>query len=108
MVTARVALIPVHRCSTIQTLDEVFALVGAGRETHAALGEQSACLIANCIANDRGPAIISGISLAPIVLAVLWLRLWPKARSSLSLRTLFGVESMAAVSRSSIVVILKS
>ena len=105
MVTARVALIPAHRCSTMETLDDAFSVIGASPARGTDFERELAGLIASCIANDSGPAIISGISVAPSVLAILWSRMWPKVRPSLSLRTLFGVESMAAVSRSSIVVI---
>ena len=104
MVTARVALVPVQRCVRMETLGEMMAFVGAALDVDNALAQQLACAAASCISSGHGPAIIPGISSAPLVLAALWPRLWPKARASLSLRTLFSAESMASVSRSSIVV----
>ena len=105
MVTARVALVPVDRCGEIETLDEIFALVGAGLEKDKAPLQPLAGAVANCIASQDGPAIVVGVWVAPLVLSALWARLWPTARASISLRTLFGVESMDSVSQSTIVVI---
>ena len=105
MVTARVVLVSVDQCATIDTLDDAFASVGA-LPTEADNPESPlAGVIASCLANGEGPAIILGLPQAPIVLAAVWPRLWPSARASLSLRTLFGVESLDSVSRSSIIVI---
>ena len=105
MVTARVALVPVDSCGEIETLDEIFAFVGGGLEKDKTPLRQLAGSVANCIASQAGPAIVAGVWVAPLVLSALWSRLWPAARASLSLRTLFGVESMDSVSPSTVVVI---
>ena len=105
MVTARVALIQADQCEKVDILDELFALVGGVSELEKAPMARLAGVVANCIANQDGPAIVAEISVAPLVLAALWPRLWPSARCALSLRTLFGVEALETVARSSIVVI---
>ena len=105
MVTARVALVPVDRCGEIETLDEIFALVGADLQEDATSLRSLTGSVANCIANQEGPAIVAGVSVAPSVLSALWSRLWTTARASLSLRTLFGEESIDSVSQATIVVI---
>ena len=105
MVTARVVLVPVDQCSKIDTLDELFPSVGFDPEQNLGRVLNLAGRVADWLANGRGPAIVSGISVAPLVLAVLWPCLWTRARASFSLRTLFGAESIGTVSPSSIVVI---
>ena len=105
MVIARVALVPEDLCGGIGDLDGILALVGAGPSDNSVPVRRLAGSVANCIATQIGPAIVVGVHLAPLVLAVLWARLWPTARATLSLRTFFGVESVESVSASSIVVI---
>ena len=104
MVVARVALVPVHQCGRIETLGDMMQLVGAKLDVDRALAQQLASASADWMSNQQGPVIIPGISTGPLVLSALWPRLWPRARASLSLRTLFGAESLVSASPSTIVV----
>jgi len=106
MVTANVVLVPMDQCAAIDDIDEIFASVGyVPRELPDARILRLAGSIVDWLASGKGPAIVSDISIAPDLIRAIWPRLWDSARAALSFRTLFGVESLDSVPRSSIVVV---
>lgn len=106
MVTARVVLVPIEQCVKLDDISELISSVGfSPSELGQTEGLSLAASVIDCLASDSGPAIVPNLSLAPNLLQDIWPHLWANARASLSLRTLFGVESLESVSRSSIVVI---
>ncbi len=105
MVTAQVVLLPVDQCGELSELDAALAAVGwegSERVSEEFLGLVGA--VVDRLSRGEAPAILPNISLAPILLRSIWPRLWASARSSLSLRTVFGIESLESSSYPSIVV----
>lgn len=105
MVIARVALLPVEHCATLDDLKELFESVGYASSASGDADVSLAGSVVDCLARGEGPAIVADLTQAPLLLREIWPRLWASARASLSLRTLFGVESLDSVLPSSIVVI---
>jgi len=104
MVVVKVVLVPEEECGTLDCLDELFASVGhVADEQDSAKVLPLAGTVLSCLIGGQGPAIVLDISLAPLLLREIWPRLWANARSSLSVRTLFGIESLDSVAPSSIV-----
>ena len=106
MVKAQVVLVPIEQCATIKNLDELLAAVGylvPEEETLALLALASA--IVDCLARGKSPAIVPSLDIAPLLIRIIWPRLWASARASLSLRTFFGVESLESSYPPDIVVI---
>lgn len=105
MVVARVALIPIDACSSMSSLDTLLTLVGADLAEPTSTDLVTAGEVIDRLACGEGPAVVPDMISAPNILRAMWPRLWATARASLSLRTLFGTESLDSVSASSIVVI---
>ncbi len=106
MVTARVVLVPMEQCATLQSVDELLATVGYAAPDRVGAGALSLTgSVVDCLANGKGPAVVPNLAAAPHLMRALWPRLWASARASLSVRTLFGVESLETVPSSSIVVV---
>lgn len=105
MVVARVALIPIGACSSTNSLDTLLAAVGGEVSEPTAADLAMAGEVIDRLACGEGPAVIPDVMSAPDILRAIWPRLWVAARASLSLRTLFGTESLDSVSTSSIVVV---
>lgn len=105
VVRVRVALIPVESCANLDDIGALISAVdGSPFETTTAdlaiAGE-----VVDYLAQNTGPAVVPELTAAPRLLTALWSRLWPAARETLTLRTLFGPESVASVPSASIVVI---
>ncbi len=95
MVMAKVVLVPIEHCAKHENFDELLAAVGyivPEEETSALL--PLATSVVDCLSKGTRPTVIPNLSVAPLLLRLLWARLWPSARVSLSLRTFFGVESL--------------
>ena len=105
MVVARVALIPADACSSTNSLDTLLAAVGGEVIEPTAADLAMAGEVVDRLACGKGPVVIPEVMSAPNILRAIWPRLWAGARASLSLRTLFGTESLDSVSASSIVVV---
>lgn len=105
MVVARVALVPVDACSSVDDLSVLLSAVGGKAPDPSATDLMIAGDVVDCLASGKGPAVVPDLMAAPNLLRVLWPRLWSTARASLSLRTLFGPEGLDSVSASSIVVV---
>lgn len=106
MVKARVVLVPIAQCELIEHFDDLLSAVGYSvpkEDISSALTLASAAV--DCLARGKGPAIIPNLPIAPLLIRAIWPRLWSNARASLSLRTLFGVESLETSYPSRIVVI---
>ena len=105
MVVARVALIPVDACSSMTSLEKLLTVVGADVAEPTSKDLAIAGEVIDRLACGEGPAVVPDVISAPNILRAMWPRLWATARASLSLRTLFGTESLDSVSASSIVVV---
>src|SRR5579863_795554 len=106
MVAVKVVLLPKEQCGTLPSLDEILAFLGHSQsDRHDARIPRLARAIANCLASAKGPVLVLDLSLAPLLLAEIWPRLWTNARASLCLRTLFGTESLESVTQSTIVLV---
>lgn len=105
MVVARVALIPIDACLSTNSLDTLFAAIGGEVSEPTAADLAVTGEVIDRLACQEGPAIIPDVMSAPAILGAIWPRLWAAVRASLSLRTLFGAESLDSVSTSSIVVV---
>ena len=106
MVKARVVLVPIEQCASIESFDDL--LTAVGYTVHE--GETSdvlslAVAVIDCLAREQEPAIIPNLPIAPLLIRAVWSKLWASARISLSLRTLFGVESLESSYQPRIVVI---
>jgi GTPase-associated protein 1, N-terminal domain type 1/CHAT domain len=99
MVKVKVALLPVAQCALLDDLDELLASVGhAGDDRSSDDALQLAGTVVQRLSATGTPIMLPGIGWAPRLLRALWPRLWPSARASLSLRTVFGPESLNTVS----------
>lgn len=106
MVAVKVALLHKDQWQTLDRLDELLTFVGdVPSVPDDARIHRLAGAILHSLAVGQGPVLIPDLSFAPLLLRAIWPRLWPSARASLNLRTLFGSESLDSVSRSSIVLI---
>lgn len=109
MVEAHVVLVPASQCGDIDDLDPVLRAVGYQSSGQDRQDLESARALVGAVVEQlvrgRAPAVVAGISLAPVLMRSLWPRLWASARTSLSLRTLFGPESLDVSARPSIVVL---
>lgn len=106
MVKARVVLVPIAQCELIENFDDLLSAVGYSVPEEDILSALTlAGAAVDCLARGKGPAIIPNLSIAPLLIRAIWPRLWANARASLSLRTLFGVESLETSYPSRIVVI---
>lgn len=106
MVTAKVALIPVAQCETQENLTELFGFLGHLHSSPPSpTTARLAALAVEALGGGQRPVVVLGLSLAPLLLQTVWPRLWASARASFSIKTLFGVESLASASDASIVVV---
>lgn len=105
MITARVVLVPVDDCAIITDVDDLLTDVGYTIAASDGRLLGLAGSVVGRLASGKGPAIVADLSIAPLLIRAIWPRLWASARASLSLRTLFGVESLDSVSPSSIVIV---
>ncbi len=105
MVRAEVVLVAANLCGQLDDLEELLAAVGF--DVTGQISDDSrrlAGVVVERLSKGGGPAIVPDISLAPMLLRSIWPRLWAGARSSLSLRTQFGADSLDSSSRPSIIV----
>ena len=58
----------------------------------------------DAITNGISPAIVGGVSDAPSIINYFWQRLWPAARFSFSLQTVYGTEGLQPDSLPTVVV----
>jgi hypothetical protein len=105
MVVARVALVPIDACKSIDNLDVLFLAIGSNAAVSSETDLALAGAILDCLSKGEGPAVVPDLASAPNLLRALWPRIWVSARPFLSLRTLFGTEGIDSVSSSSIVVV---
>lgn len=104
MVKVEVALLPISQCALVDDLDELFAAVGfAGDDRSHDDALRIASTIIHRLSTTAPPILVPDIGLAPSLLRALWPRLWPSARASLSLRTVFAAESLGGASPPKIV-----
>ena len=102
MVTSSAVLIPQDAVASLSALTDLFPHVGCdgAPPTSAPPGA-----VADALACDARPVVVSGISSAPSLLLSLWPRLWPAARRQFSLRTFFGPEGLESGPPPNIVVV---
>lgn len=95
MVKVEVALLPATQCGKLNDLNELLVAVAHTEDNHSSDDVLPlACTIVQRL-STMGPSVaLPDISWAPSLLRTLWPRLWPSARSSLSLRTVFAAESL--------------
>ena len=95
MVHAQVALIQLSKIGSILSLTPVLEQLGAiGRNTSSRQLVPLAEAVLDELAAGRQPVVVAGVNVAPHLIQTVWPRLWPTARASLSMRTLFGPESL--------------
>jgi hypothetical protein len=106
MVKARVVLVPIGQCAVINNFDDLLSAVGySASEEDISRASTLAGAAIDCLARGKVSAIIPNLPIAPLLIRAIWPKLWANARASLSLRTLFGVESLESSCPSRIVVI---
>lgn len=99
MVRVEVVLVPLSQCALVDNLDELLAAVGHTEDDRSLSDAlQMAGNVVHRLSTTGAPVAIPGIGLAPDLLRALWPRLWPSARASLSLRTVFAAESLTCAS----------
>ena len=102
MVRARVALLPSSQCGAQESLATLLDFLSGDTpiDEDVAVGA-----VVDALAHGQLPVVVPGLASAPALLQGLWPRLWPKARKSFSLRTLFGSDSFESSGTPDIVVI---
>ena len=95
MVQAWVALVRLEEVGLLSSLSPLIEQLSATGE-HLVSGQlvPSAEVVVDELALGRRPVVVASVGTAPRLLMEVWHRLWPTARASLSLRTLFGPESL--------------
>ena len=99
MVKVEVALLPVGQCGLLDDLNVILAAVGYTEEDHYPGNvHQLAGMVVQRLAamSCNSSVAIPDIAVAPTLLRALWSRLWPNARASLSLRTVFASEYLGS------------
>ena len=95
MVRVEVALLPIASCAHFDDITALLAAVGdADIDSAQEEARPLAATVVQRLASTEIPVVISGIWRAPSLLCALWPRLWTGARAALSLRTVFGPESL--------------
>ena len=93
MVRVRVALLRSHQCETQESLDSILDFLSGSAPINA---DVAVGTVIDALAHGQLPVAVQGLASAPALLQSRP-RLWPEARKSLSLRTLFGSESLESV-----------
>ncbi len=104
MVNARVALLHFHQCDTLEHLDAALKFLS---DSSIIQEDITVSALINALAHSDSPVVFSGISSVPTLLRKLWPHLWPNACKTLSIRTMFGSETLESSSEPDIIIIPK-
>lgn len=77
MVSARVVLLSVEECGSVDDIDELLAYLGHVPSGAMDANSSLSGPVVDWLARGEGPAIVADLSLAPYLIRAIWPRLWP-------------------------------
>jgi len=102
MVSAKAAMIRLSEVTSYDNIESLLQLLSPQRGPD---GDPLAIAILNALASADPPVLVTLNTAVPEALAALWKNLWPAARATLSLRTMFGPEVLESGTTPAVVAI---